>query len=105
LTMLAINLVIFPVLLKRLIHFDIKKFFSLSYLKIFYVVLLVSPLFILKNIYPEGLVRFVFLSIVAVTWLFVAIYFVGIEKDEKRLVCSTLSSFCNKWYRTAFKSV
>lgn len=104
LIMLTINLVIFPVLLKRLIHFDIKKLFNLSYLKIFYVVLLVSPLFILKNIYPEGLVRFVFLSIAAMIWLLVVVYFVGIESDEKKLVCSMLSRFCNKWYQITFKS-
>ncbi len=81
-----INVVVRQILLKILINFDVKKFITISYVKILFVVLAVSPLFILKNIYDEGVTRFFVLSAIAVLWLLLAVYVVGIDKTERGII-------------------
>lgn len=79
------NVVIRQILLKKLINFNVKYFIKTSYLRIFYVLLFVSPLFILQTFFPDGLTRFILLTIFSIIWLSIVIYQVGIEKKEKEL--------------------
>lgn len=77
------NVIFCLIFLKKLVHFDIKRLFKASYLKILYVVIGVSPLFLIKNFCNEGVYRFIFLSLTAVTWFAIVVYFVGIERNER----------------------
>lgn len=79
----GMNVIVNQILMKRLIHFDAKSFYKASYLKIFYVVVCVSPLFLIKNLFDQGLLRFVFLSFSALVWVAIVIYIVGIERNER----------------------
>jgi O-antigen/teichoic acid export membrane protein len=81
-----INVVTSQILLKRLIHFDVKAFLRFFHLRVFYVILAVSPLFVVKNFYPDGIARFVAMSVVSVVWCLAAIYVVGIEKVERDIL-------------------
>lgn len=83
---LVINLFISQVLLEQIIDFNIKLFLMKSYLKIIFVTLLVAPLFLIRDIFPAGLLRFILFSGFAIFWLFVAIYYAGIEKAERNLL-------------------
>lgn len=97
-----VNVIVCQVLLKRLIHFDVKGLFKASYLKILYVVTLVSPLFWVKNFYDENVFRFMFLSLTAVVWLAAAIYLVGIEKKERLAVKSGAIQIYSKFFKNTF---
>lgn len=92
-----INVIVSQILLKKLINFDVKTFMSISYLKIVYVVVLVSPLFFIRNLYPDNINRFIFLSIVSVIWFFVAVYIVGINKNERELMSSFMKNIYFKY--------
>lgn len=81
-----INVVVRQVLLKKLINFNVKTFLKISYLKILYVTALVVPLFLIRNLFHEGLSRFTFLSSFSVIWFLIAVYLVGLGKKERKLI-------------------
>jgi O-antigen/teichoic acid export membrane protein len=80
-----INALIGQVMLKRIIAFDVKSFLVTSYLRIAYVLLLICPIFMLRNYFQEGLGRFIALSCGGVIWTILSIYWVGITKREKEI--------------------
>ncbi len=82
----VINVVVWQILLKEIIDFDIRFFLKTSYLKVFYVAILVAPIFLIKDLFTEGLLRFIVVSISAVSGLFIAIYFAGLENHEKEIL-------------------
>lgn len=85
-SMALLNVILRQILLKKIIDFDVKYFLRTSYLKIFYVTLLVLPLFLLRNLFNPGLARFLIFSFFSICWLFFVIYIVGIEKNEKNMI-------------------
>lgn len=87
-----INLVIWQVLLKKLINFNVKYFIEISYLKILYVSAIVSPLFLIQNLFHESLTRFILLSAFSVIYFLITVYFVGLEKKEKELIGATIGN-------------
>lgn len=90
--------VVQQILLKKLINFDVKTFMKIAYLKILYVIVLIAPLFFIHNLYPESTTaRFLLLSSVSVMWLFITVYIVGINKNERELIVSTISNFYTKY--------
>lgn len=91
-----INVIVSQILLRYLINFDVKTFMKIAYLKIVYVVVFVSPLFLIRNLYPDNTVRFIFLLIISVVWFFIAVYLVGINKKEKELIGSTINNIYSK---------
>ena len=82
----AINIVVAQILLKLIIDFNVRLFLKISYLRIFYVALLTSPLFIIHNIFPASFSRFALFSFFAVGWLLSVMYFAGLEKKEKEIL-------------------
>ena len=80
------NFVICLVLLKKLINFNVKNFMGVFYLKILYVSACVSPLFLIQNLFQDGLARFILLSAFSIIWFLIAMYLVGLEKKEKELI-------------------
>ena len=91
-----INVIASQMLLRRLIQFNTREFIQLFYLKVFYVILLILPLFFFRSFYMEGLMRFVVLSMSSVVWFLVAVYFLGTEKLER----SKLSDQIRHYYNT-----
>lgn len=91
-----LNVILRQVLLKKIIDFDVEYFLKTSYLKIFYVVLLILPLFFLRDLFNPGLSRFLIFSLIGVSWLFFVVYVVGIEKNEKNMIKQIVLSFVNK---------
>ena len=94
-----INVVVRQILLKKLIHFDVKKLTRVVYLKILYVVLAVAPLFAILPIWPAGAIRFITLFVVSVIWLFAAVYIVGIDKSERDIIHYRLSNLYSRFIR------
>ena len=85
-TTAGINVVVWQILLKKIINFDVRFFLKTAYLKILYVAILIMPLFFIRDFFPAGLARFIFFSLFAVCWLSTAIYCVGIESKEKEML-------------------
>lgn len=88
-----LNVFLRQLLLKTVINFDVKEFLVVSYLKIFFVSVLVSPLFFLNMMISEGTLRFILMTVVAELWLFVSIYFAGLNNKEKTIVRSYTKQF------------
>lgn len=82
----VINLVIWQILLKKIINFDVSFFIKTAYLKLLYVAVLVSPLFWVRDMFSTSLSRVIFISLLAVSWLLSAIYFAGLDKKEKNML-------------------
>jgi len=82
----SINVVVSQILLKIIIDFDVRSFLEISYLRVFYVAVLTTPLFFMQNFFPVGLTRFLLFTIFSVFWLLSAIYFAGLEKREREML-------------------
>ncbi len=82
----AINVVVWQILLKKIIKFNTSWFIKTSYLKIFYVLLIVSPIFLIRSLIPMGLLRFLIISVSAIIWLLLAIYFAGLDDTERSVI-------------------
>lgn len=82
----VINLFIRQLLLKRLIDFNTKEFFTKAYSKMIIVLVFILPLFFIKDLFEPGLMRFLILSTVAVIWLLIGIYFVGTDSSEREVL-------------------
>jgi hypothetical protein len=87
----VINLVVRQILLKRLIHFDIKEFILKAYFKMLLVVIPLFSFFSLKYFFNEGLARFICSTILSIFFLFFLIYKLGMEKSEKELINDKLT--------------
>ena len=83
------------ILLKKILSFDVKAIFEKVYLRIFAVVVLLIPLFYIRDLMPMGLSRFIIISILSVLLYFVVIYFVGIEKQERKIIVGALKKVIN----------
>jgi O-antigen/teichoic acid export membrane protein len=81
-----VNAIIGQVLLKKIIAFDVKRFLATSYLRIAYVLVLVLPLFVIRDLFKEGLIRFIVVSGSASLWLGVTIFLVGMTFREREIV-------------------
>jgi O-antigen/teichoic acid export membrane protein len=94
-----LNTVIQQILLKKLIRFDVKGFLKKSYLKILYVILCVSPLFLIRNLFQDSITRFILISSLSVMWFLFMVYLVGIENKEKELLLSELKKVYVKFQK------
>lgn len=73
-------------LLKRIFDFDVKKFVSISYLKIFYISV---PLIVFFYFYDDSgfsHIQHLIWMVIAETFLLVTIYFLGLDKKEHQLI-------------------
>lgn len=87
------GVIVMLLLLKKLINFDIKNLINISYLKIFYVVLCILPLFFIRNSFSESFSRFILITLTSVIWLFITIYVVGLESKERILIRSKIRHY------------
>ncbi|WP_150452008.1 lipopolysaccharide biosynthesis protein [Arenibacter lacus] len=82
----VINLIVRQLLLKRILHFNIKKFIWTGYFKMLLVLIPLLTLFSIKYFINEGFVRFIGLSSLSTLMLFILVYFLGMENSERNLV-------------------
>lgn len=90
-----LNVVVRQILLKKIIHFNVIYFLKTSYFKIFYVLVLIAPLFFLHKIFHPSFFRFLVFSIFSIFWLIVAIFIVGIEKNEREMISQVIKKILN----------
>ena len=88
----VINVVVWQILLKKIIDFNVSFFLKTAYLKILYVSVLIMPLFFIRDFFPAGFSRLIFFSLFAMGWLSAAIYFVGIESKERAMMGQILKN-------------
>lgn len=86
-------------MLKKIINFNVEMYLKKSFLKMMLVLISVLPLFYIRNFFEPGLLRFISISALAEIWLFSAIYFFGIEQNEKDI----LSTYSHKIKQKIFK--
>lgn len=88
-----LGVLVMLILLRKLINFDIKNLIRISYLRVFYVSVGVSPLFIIINQFNESAARFILSTTTSVLWLLVVIYFAGLENRERMLIRSAVKKY------------
>ena len=88
--------VVFCILLKIIINFNIKAFLSKAFLKMIIVVLFLIPLFLIRDFFEFGISRFIILSIVSVLWTLIIVYIFGLEKFEKTIIINFFLKLKNK---------
>lgn len=86
----AINVVLCQFVLQKLIHFDVKRLVKASYLKILYVVICVSPLFLVNNLFNQSMSRFMLVSLAALIWSGIVVFLLGLEPKERSLFLSEI---------------
>jgi len=94
-----INVFLWQILLKRIINFNVKYFIKTAYLKVFYVLLPILPLFILVNQFDQNLHRFILMVIISVVITLVSIYLFGLDKIEKEKANSIFKQLKIKYGR------
>ena len=92
----VINLIVWQILLKTVIDFDVIFFLKTSYLRVVYVAVLIAPIFLVRGLLHEGLMRFLFISAAAIIGLVLSIYFVGLDKREKTFMGAIFIRFVKK---------
>lgn len=73
-------------MLKKIINFNVKMYLKKSFLKMMIVTFAVLPIFTIRNFFNPGFIRFLSISSFAIIWLLTAIYFLGMERKEKKLL-------------------
>ena len=74
------------ILLKVILNYDAIEFLKRSTFKILLVCLTVTPLFIIKNAFSYGLLRFIIISIISEIVLFASIYLLGMDNSERQTI-------------------
>jgi len=82
----SINVVSSQILLKIIINFDVIFFLKTSYMRVFFVAVMSSPLFFIHSLYTSNMNRFILSTILATAWLILSIYLVGLERKEKNML-------------------
>ena len=97
---LLLNLYVTQFLLVKIIQFDGKTFFLKCYLPAIYVSLSATPFFLIRDLFPFGILRFIFLSFFALITVLTAIFFLGIEKQQQSMIYNFTFQFINKFKKS-----
>jgi O-antigen/teichoic acid export membrane protein len=79
--------------LRSISDFDIKLYNSQTILPVLLVNIFLVPLWIIKYFLHDNLFNFMFISIISITVTLFAVYFIGLDKNEKDILRKSLS-----WY-------
>lgn len=82
----VLNLVVSVTLLHYIIRLNIREYLNLVYLRVCKVVLPLPILFIIKDHFTQGWLRFIVMSFLSTGTLITLIYFVGIEVEERKSI-------------------
>jgi O-antigen/teichoic acid export membrane protein len=93
-----VNLVLWQIMLKKIINFDVAFFIKTTYLRVFYVILLLTPIFFLQFYLPYGLFRFIFISLISEIILLLIIYFAGLDRNESDFFKKLIKRYILKNY-------
>ena len=86
----VLNVVVWQILLKTIIDFDVVFFLKTAYLKIIYVTVLSIPLFFIVNLFESSFQRFIIVSLVSIAWFCLTVFLIGLEQKEKDMVVATI---------------
>lgn len=91
-----INLFVMQVLLKQLMHFNIKEFLKKGYLRMIMVSVGISPLFLMPHLFESTLFRFIGIALFSILGLLLVIYLLGLEKKEKEIISNYMRKLFHK---------
>lgn len=81
--MALINLIVRQLLLNKLLQFNIKRLIQISYLKVVYVIIAVSPWFIFVPLFPESWIRFLIVVPCSIIYTIIVMWIVGTDSSER----------------------
>lgn len=87
-----ISLVVRQILLKKLIQFNVKEFIMQAYFKMLSVLIPVTSLFFIQQMFAPGIYRFISLSVVSVAFILIMVYAVGISASERAYLRNYISN-------------
>jgi O-antigen/teichoic acid export membrane protein len=89
---LILSLFFGQVLLKKILKYDIKYFIKNSYMRIFYVFMMVLPVFFFRQYFSDTILISITFSIISIIILIVSIYFAGLNCLEREYVKNILKN-------------
>lgn len=87
-----ISLVVQQILLKKLIQFNIKEFIIQAYFKMLNVLIPVTSLFFIQQMFAPSIYRFIFFSTVSVAFILIMIYAMGLSASERAYLRNYISN-------------
>lgn len=82
----VVSFIIQNFMLKKIFNNNIEMYLTKTFLKMMLVLISVFPLFFIRDFFEPGFLRFISISPLAVIWLLIAIYYLGIERKEKEIL-------------------
>lgn len=81
-----VNIVLRPILLYKLINFNVRRLLNITYLRVLYVIISIVPLFVIVQQYPVNHVRS-FISIpISLLYIMVSMWLLGFNIDERNRI-------------------
>ena len=93
----VINFCVVQFFIKKILNISFGSFYKDGYSKMLWVVLLMSPLFIINSFLEESISHFLLMTTGSVVWLLLMIYVVGINAEEKEFISRTIHSLKQKF--------
>lgn len=84
--------VVRQILLKKLIQFDVKEFVIQAYFKMLRVLIPVTSLFFIQQMFAPSIYRFISFSVVSVALILIMVYAVGISASERAYLRNYISN-------------
>ncbi len=93
----AVNFCVVQFFIKNILNISFGSFYKDGYSKMLWVVLLMSPLFIINSFLDESISHFLLMTTGSVVWLLLMIYVVGTNTEEKQLINTFANSVKQKF--------
>ncbi|MBN8547145.1 MAG: oligosaccharide flippase family protein [Ignavibacteria bacterium] len=82
--------------MSNLTEFSVSEYLKKTVLKAFSVVLTITPIFFLRSFFSNSLPSVILFSILTVCSILCSIYYIGLEKDERKVALNFFQAFLSK---------
>jgi O-antigen/teichoic acid export membrane protein len=91
-----LNLVVSLYLLKISFNFNVTYLIKTSYVKVLFVISLISPIIFAVKIFDQGVLEMILTSFILVLWSIAMIILVGLDSTERKLIMKNILYIMNK---------
>ncbi len=92
----SICLLVNQILLDRIMKFNMKYFAYNLYFRLIAVIVCVLPLCYFRYVIEQGMMRFIFLTVVSVVWYLILVYTIGVGRAEREKINLSIKELYNK---------
>ena len=89
----VVNTIVGLILLRKILHFNVKFLIKESYLRIGYVLIFIMPLFVGITYFEQSMIRLFSSLVISTVWLFIIVYIFGLDYQERHYILGTIKKF------------